>query len=213
MYIAAGKLALENAKIKGEELRLKAIETGLVEDAQKYKDYADSCNNFEKRLYDLELTRTIFIQQMPQIRMIQTSNIELYNKIDSSIKNTIPLWKSQIVVALALNNAEKAAKAEKGVNDLTNELLLNNAKLLHTNSVEIAKESERGIVDIEVLKKVNGELITSLSEVMQIRKDGAAKRAQATKELEKIENDLKSKLIEMSAVDLSGNSRVMKPKK
>ena len=179
------------------ELQEKARQSGKAEDAQAANDFANMIGRFEKKLYDLELTRTISIQMAPQIRMIQSNDSVMAEKIRSSIVNTIPLWKSQMVMALTLHHSQQAMEAQRNVNEVTNRLLQQNAEKLHQGSVEIARESERGIVDIETLQKTNQELISTLEEVRQIQADGAAKRAEAEVELGRIEGELKQKLLEL----------------
>ena len=198
MYIIAGKLKIE--QLRNEELpkyQQKAQESGLPEDAQAANDFANMIGRFEKKIHDLELTRTISIQMSPQIRMIQNNDSLMAEKILSSIVNTIPLWKSQMVLALSLYHSDQAMKAQREVTDVTNQLLTKNAQALHQGSVAIAKETERGIVDIETLKKTNQELISTLDEVRQIQDDGRAKRMQAEEELGRIEGELKQKLLDM----------------
>ena len=198
MYIIAGKLKVE--QLRNEELpkyQQKAQESGLPEDAQAANDFANMIGRFEKKRHDLELTRTISIQMSPQIRMIQNNDSLMAEKIRSSIVNTIPLWKSQMVLALSLYHSDQAMKAQREVTDVTNQLLTKNAQALHQGSVAIAKETERGIVDIETLKKTNQELISTLDEVRQIQDDGRAKRIQAEEELGRIEGELKQKLLDM----------------
>ena len=198
MYILAGKLKIE--QLRNEELpkyQAKARETGLPEDAQAANDFSNMIGRFEKKLHDLELTRTISIQMSPQIRMIQNNDSLMAEKIRSSIMNTIPLWKSQMVLALSQYHSDQAMKAQREVTDVTNQLLMKNAEALHQGSVNIAKEAERGIVDIETLKKTNLELIQTLDEVRQIQDEGRAKRMQAEQELAQIEGELKAKLLSM----------------
>jgi len=198
MYILAGKLRLE--QLRNEELpkyKAKAQETGLPEDAQAANDFANMIGRFEKKIHDLELTRTISVQMAPQIRMIQNNDSLMAEKIRSSIMNTIPLWKSQMVLALSQYHSDQAMKAQREVTDVTNSLLMKNAEALHQGSVNIAKEAERGIVDIETLKKTNIELIQTLDEVRQIQDEGRAKRRQAEQELAQIEGELKQKLLSM----------------
>ena len=198
MYIIAGKLKIE--QLRNEELpkyQQKAQESGLPEDAQAANDFANMIGRFEKKIHDLELTRTISVQMSPQIRMIQNNDSLMAEKIRSSIVNTIPLWKSQMVLALSLYHSDQAMKAQREVTDVTNQLLTKNAQALHQGSVAIAKETERGIVDIETLKKTNQELISTLDEVRQIQDDGRAKRMQAEEELGRIEGELKQKLLDM----------------
>ena len=198
MYILAGKLRIE--QLRNEELpkyRQKALETGLPEDAQAANDFANMIGRFEKKIHDLELTRTISIQMAPQIRMIQNNDSLMMEKIRSSINNTIPLWKNQMVLALSLFHSDQAMKAQREVTDMTNALLESNAKALHQGSVDVAKESERGIVDLETLIKTNELLIKTLDEVRQIQDDGRARRIQAEEELARIEGELKQKLLDM----------------
>ena len=198
MYILAGKLKIE--QLRNEELpkyQAKAKETGLPEDAQAANDFSNMIGRFEKKIHDLELTRTISVQMAPQIRMIQNNDSLMAEKIRSSIMNTIPLWKSQMVLALSQYHSDQAMKAQREVTDVTNELLMKNAEALHQGSVNIAKEAERGIVDIETLKKTNLELIQTLDEVRQIQDEGRAKRMQAEEELAQIEGELKAKLLSM----------------
>ena len=197
MYIAAGKLKLEEVR-NGEltELQKKAAETGLPEDAQRAKDLAEQCDRFEKKIYDLELTRTVAMQTAPEIRMVQNSDTVMAEKIQSTIVNTIPLWKNQMVIAIGLEHANQAARAEREVNDMTNQLLQKNAAALKTATVETAKEAERGIVDIETLKNTNQTLIAAMDEIMQIQTEGKEKRRVAEGELAQIENELKQKLLE-----------------
>ncbi len=197
MYIIAGRKRLEKAR--SEELvalQKKAEQSGLQEDAQAAKDFASQCDRFEKKLYDLELTRTIAMQTGPQIRMVQNSDTLMAEKIQSTIVNTIPLWKNQMVIALGVEHASQAARAEREVNDMTNELLRKNADKLKTATIEAAKESERGIVDIETLRHTNEQLISTIDEVLAIQKDGKEKRVAAQQELVDIENQLKDKLLQ-----------------
>ncbi|MDD6089353.1 MAG: toxic anion resistance protein [Candidatus Limivicinus sp.] len=198
MYILAGKLKIENLRnVELPKYVAKAQETGLPEDAQAANDFANLIGRFEKKIHDLELTRTISVQMAPQIRMVQNNDSLMAEKIRSSIVNTIPLWKNQMVLALSLYHSEQAMKAQRNVTDVTNELLTRNAEALHQGSVGIARESERAIVDMETLKKTNMELIATLDEVRQIQDDGRARRAQAEEELARIEGELKDKLLEM----------------
>lgn len=198
MYILAGKLKVEHLRnVELPQYVAKANETQLPEDAQAANDFANMIGRFEKKIHDLELTRTISIQMAPQIRMVQNNDSLMAEKIRSSIVNTIPLWKSQMVLALSLHHSEQAMKAQREVTDVTNELLTKNAQALHQGSVGIAKEAERGIVDMETLKKTNLELIATLDEVRQIQDDGRARRAKAEEELGRIEGELKQKLLEM----------------
>ncbi len=199
MYILAGKKRLEECRAtKLQELLQKAEASGLPEDAQAANDYAGMCTRFEKKIHDLELTRMISIQMSPQIRMIQNNDTLMVEKIQTSIVNTIPLWKSQMVLALGMSHSQQAMKAQREVTDLTNDLLKKNSEMLKTGSVEIAKESERGIVEIETLKATNENLISTLEEVRQIQVDGAARRREAEAELVRIEDELRKKLLEMS---------------
>ena len=198
MYIIAGKLKIEELRnVDLVEYQRKAEETGLPEDAQAANDFANMIGRFEKKIHDLELTRMISLQMSPQIRMIQNNDTLMSEKIRSSIVNTIPLWKSQMVLGLSMYHSEEAMKAQREVTEVTNKLLLSNAEKLHQGSVSIAKEAERGIVDIETLKKTNLELISTLDEVRRIQDEGRAKRIQAEEELGRIEGQLKQKLLEM----------------
>ena len=198
MYILAGKLKCKQLReTELPAMQAKARETNKAEDAQAANDFANMIGRFEKKLYDLELTRTISIQMAPQIRMIQSNDAVMAEKIRSSIVNTIPLWKSQMVMALTLHHSQQAMEAQRNVNEVTNRLLQQNAEKLHQGSVEIAREAERGIVDIETLQKTNQELISTLEEVRQIQADGAAKRAEAEVELGRIEGELKQKRLEL----------------
>ena len=198
MYILAGKKKL--AEVEATELpaaQEKARQTGLPEDAQAANDLSAMCNRFEKKLHDLELTRTISIQMAPQIRLIQNNDTLMTEKIQSTLVNTIPLWKSQMVLALGVAHSQQAVDAQKAVTDMTNELLRKNAETLKMSSIETAKQSERGIVDIETLKTTNESLIATLDEVMRIQQEGRQKRQEAEAELRRIEGDLKNKLLEM----------------
>ena len=198
MYILAGRKRLEEVRATDlEVLRQKAAETGSTEDAQAYNDMANMCNRFEKKLHDLELSRMVSIQMGPQTRMLQNNDVMMIEKIQSTLVNTIPLWKSQMVLALGLENARKATAAQAAVSEMTNELLKKNAEKLHQGSVDIAKEAERSIIDIETLQHTNEELIATLDEVMQIQRDGAQKRQAAEAELRRIEGELKAKLTEL----------------
>ena len=198
MYIAAGKQRLEDFRANEMQAAYdKAASSGLPEDAQAAKDLADKADRFEKKLYDLELTRNISIQMAPQIRMIQSSNQLMAEKIQTSIVNTIPLWKSQMVMALGIAHTQKAMEAQKSVTDLTNELLRKNAEKLHMASVESAKEAERGIIDIETLKQTNQMLISTMDEVLSIQRTGKEKRRNAEAELAAIETELRNKLLEI----------------
>ena len=199
MYILAGKKRLKEVR-EGElvELTKKAEATGLAEDAQAARDLDEKCERFEKKLYDLELTRAVALQTAPQIRLVQDSDQIMVEKIQSTLVNTIPLWKNQMIIALGVQHSTEAAKAQREVTNLTNELLKKNAEKLHTASVETAKEAERGIIDIETLKQTNASLITTLNEVVRIQEEGRAKRRSAESEMASMEAELKNKLIEMS---------------
>ena len=198
MYIIAGKLRAQQLR-ENElvELQKKAEQSGLPEDAQAANDFANLIGRFEKKLHDLELTRTISLQMGPQIRMIQNNDLLMTEKIQTAIVNTIPLWKQQMVLALSMYHSQQAMEASHAVSEVTNDLLQHNAEALHTGSVEVAKESERGIVDLETLKKTNQHLIDTLEEVRKIQDDGRARRAEAEAELGRIEGELKRKLLEM----------------
>lgn len=198
MYILAGKQKLQDVREgKLKELEATAQRTGLAEDAQAARDLAEKCNRFEKKIYDLELTRTISIQTAPQIRMIQNNDTIMVEKIQTTLVNTIPLWKNQMVLALGIAHSTEAATAQRQVNDVTNSLLKKNAEALHMASVETAKEAERGIVDIETLKKTNQDLIATLDDVMKVQAEGRQKRLAAEAEMAKMEADLKNKLLEI----------------
>lgn len=198
MYIAAGNQKLEATR-NGElaELKNKAALSGQPEDAQAVRDMEEKCNRFEKKLHDLELTRTIAMQTAPQIRLIQNNDTSMVEKIQTTIVNTIPLWKSQMVLALGIAHSTEAAQAQRQVTDLTNELLRKNAETLHTATVETARESERGIVDIETVQKTNADLIQTLDEVIRIQQEGHEKRKAAEAEMRRMENELKDKLLEI----------------
>lgn len=198
MYILAGKLKIEELReVELPKMITHAKETNLPEDAQAANDFANLIGRFEKKIHDLELTRTISVQMAPQIRMVQNNDQLMAEKIRSSIVNTIPLWKNQMVMAMSLYHSDQAMKAQRQVTDMTNQLLLKNAETLRQGSVSVAQEAERGIVDMETLKKTNLELIATLDEVRRIQDDGRARRAQAEEELGRIEGELKSKLLEM----------------
>lgn len=198
MYILAGKKKLEETRNgKLEELKNKAMMSGLPEDAQAARDLDEKCNRFEKKLHDLELTRTIAMQTAPQIRLIQNNDTVMVEKIQTIIVNTIPLWKSQMVLALGIAHSAEATQAQRQVTDITNELLRKNAEMLHTATVEIAKESERGIVDLETLQKTNADLIQTLDDVMRIQMEGRQKRQAAESEMRRMEDELKRKLLEI----------------
>ncbi len=198
MYIIAGKKRLAEVQATElEELRKKAEASGAAEDAQAYNDLAQMCNRFEKKLHDLELTRIVSIQMGPQTRMLQNNDTLMVEKIQSSLVNTIPLWKSQMVLALGLENSRKATAAQTAVTNATNELLKRNADMLKMGTIATAKEAERSIIDIETLQHTNQQLISTLDEVIQIQKDGAQKRKEAEVELGRIEGELKQKLMEL----------------
>ena len=199
MYILAGKKKL--AEVRANDLKAaqeKAQRTQLTEDAQAARDLADLCDRFEKKLYDLELTRNVSIQMGPQIRLIQSNDTMMAEKIQTTIVNTIPLWKNQMVLALGIAHSQQAMQAERAVTDATNELLKKNAATLKQGTIEIAKESERGIVDIETLQQTNKQLIETLDELNKIRADGKAKRANAEQELGRIEGELRQKMLEIN---------------
>ena len=198
MYIMAGKMKLEQVRSgKLRELEERAQRTGLAEDAQAARDLSEKCLRFEKKIHDLELTRAISIQTAPQIRMIQNNDHVMVEKIQTTLMNTIPLWKNQMVLSLGIAHSAEAAQAQRQVTDITNALLKQNAEKLHLASVETAKEAERGIVDLETLKQTNAQLIQTLDEVMKIQADGRAKRLAAEQEMAKMENDLKQKLLQI----------------
>ena len=198
MYILAGKKKLEDVRT-GElpALKAKAEQSGTQEDAQAYNDLVQMCERFEKKLHDLELTRMISVQMGPQTRLLQNNDTLMVEKIQSSLVNTIPLWKSQMVLALGLEHSRQATAAQNAVSQTTNDLLRKNADMLKMGTVEVAKESERGIIDIETLQHTNQQLISTLDEVIQIQRDGAQKRQAAEAELGKIEGELKQKLLEL----------------
>ncbi len=203
LYIIAGKKKLEEAKtVELPRLLAKAEETGLQEDSQAARDYASMIERFEKKIYDLELTRNISMQMAPQIRLIQSNDTIMAEKIQSTLVNTIPLWKSQMVIAIGLDHSQDAAKAQREVTDMTNELLKKNAEALKIASIESAKESERGIVDIETLTTTNQMLIETFDEVMKIQAEGRAKRQAAESELVRIETEMKDKILEISKESL-----------
>ncbi len=198
MYILAGKKRLEYLRTHDlAELKKKAEETGAQEDAQAYNDFANLCARFEKKLHDLELTRMISIQMGPQTRLLQNNDTQMLEKIQSSLVNTIPLWKSQMVLALGLEHGRQATAAQTAVTDMTNELLKKNADLLKMGTIDTAREAERSIVSIETLQHTNQQLITTLDEVMKIQTEGAQKRKEAEAELGRIEGELKQKLLEL----------------
>lgn len=198
MYILAGKKKL--AEVRDVELKKlveKARLSGKAEDAQAAQDLEAMCTRFEKKISDLDLTRTIAMQTAPQIRLVQNNEITMVEKIQTTIVNTIPLWKSQMVLALGIANSAEAVRAQNAVTNMTNELLRKNAEMLHTSTVEVARESERGIVDIETLKNTNETLIRTFDEVIQIQKEGRQKRAEAEAEMRRMEADLKQKMLEI----------------
>lgn len=198
MYILAGKKKLSQVReTELPTLKAKAMETGLAEDAQAARDLEEMCGRFEKKLHDLELTRTIAMQTAPQIRMVQNNDTIMVEKIQSTVVNTIPLWKSQMVISLGVEHSMQAAEAQRQVTDVTNELLKKNAEKLKVASIETAKESERGIVDIETLKATNESLISTFDEVMKIQEEGRAKRMEAEAEMQRMESELKQKLLEI----------------
>lgn len=198
MYILAGKLKCEELRSNDlPKLQQQAQESGLPEDAQAANDFANMIGRFEKRLHDLELTRVISLQMAPQIRLIQNNDSLMAEKIQTSIVNTIPLWKSQMVLALSMEHSRQAMDAQREVSDVTNDLLKKNAEALHQGSIDVAREAERGIVELETLKHTNSELIKTLEEVRQIQEDGRARRAEAEVELGRIEGELKQKLLDI----------------
>ena len=198
MYILAGKKKLEETRNgKLAEMKNKAALSGLPEDAQAARDLDEKCNRFEKKLHDLDLTRTIAMQTAPQIRLIQNNDTVMVEKIQTTIVNTIPLWKSQMVLSLGIAHSAEAAKAQRQVSDITNELLKKNAEMLHMATVETAKESERGVVDLETLQKTNADLIQTLDDVMRIQMEGRQKRQAAETEMRRMEDELKRKLLEI----------------
>lgn len=202
MYILAGKQKLKEAmEITLPAMVKKAEQSGLPEDTQAAKDYASMCNRFEKKIHDLELTKMVSMQMAPQIRLIQSNDTAMSDKIQSTLVNTIPLWKSQMVIAIGLSHSADAAKAQHEVSDMTNELLRKNAENLKMATIETAKESERGIVDIETLQSTNQTLISTLDEVMKIQNEGRQKRKEAEVKLREIENDMRNKLLEMTHPD------------
>lgn len=205
MYIAAGKLA--HSKAVGEELpalQARAAQTGNPEDAQEANDFAALCERFEKKLYDIELTRSICLQNAPQIRLVQNNAVIMSDKINTAIVNTIPLWKNQMVISLGLAHSKEAIKAQTMVTDATNEMLKRNAELLHQTSVETAKANERGIVDMDTLQETNAKLITTLDEIAAIQEEGRTKRKEAEAELSRMEESLKKKLLEVSSAAKMG---------
>ncbi len=204
MYILAGKQKIERAR--NEELPAliqKSQQTGLPEDTQAANDFAQMIDRFEKKIHDLELTRVIAIQMAPQIRLVQNNDTLMAEKIQSSLVNTIPLWKSQMALSLGIAHSAEAVEAQRAVTNMTNQLLTKNSEMLKSESVRIAEESERGIVDIETLKKTNEDLISTFDEVLQIQRTGREKRAQAEQEIQQIESDLKNKLLDLSRRQLT----------
>ena len=199
MYIAAGKVALKKATDEElPNLKAKAEESGLAEDAQEVKDFSSMCARFEKKLHDLDLTRTICLQNAPQIRLTQSNAIVLSDKIQTTLLNTIPMWKNQLAITMSLAHNKEAVKAQRMVTDATNEILQKNAELLHQGTVEVATENERGIVDMETLQHTNDELIATIDDLIRIQEEGRTKRQQAEVELVKIENQLKEKMLQVN---------------
>ena len=199
MYILAGKKKVDKARqTELETLRQKAIASGTQEDAQAVSDYSSMIERFEKKVHDLELTRMVALQMAPQIRMVQSNDTVMAEKIQSTIVNTIPLWKNQMVIAMGENHSAQAAKAQKEVTDMTNQLLLSNAQKLKQTTVDIRRESERGIVDIETLKQTNGILIDTMNEILKIQQEGREQRRQAQAQLAQMEQQMKEKLLEIS---------------
>ncbi|MGN0808848.1 MAG: toxic anion resistance protein [Christensenellales bacterium] len=202
MYILAGKKKLEKERSTTlVELSARAKQSNLPEDAQKARDFADMCTRFEKKIYDLELTRNISMQMAPQIRLIQNNDIMMIEKIQTTIVNTIPLWKNQMVIALGLAHTQQAIEAERSVTDMTNQLLKQNAEALRVATVAAAEESERGIVDIETLTETNQKLIATMDDVLRIQREGHDKRVAAEAELVRMENELHRKLLEVANVE------------
>ena len=198
LYIAAGKKKIEDVRTKELPEMIKKAETSeFPEDIQAAKDLESLCVRFEKKVHDLELTRMIAVQTAPQIRLVQNNDTLMVEKIQSTIVNTVPLWKSQMVLALGVEHSSQAAAAQREVTDMTNELLRRNAEKLKMASVESARESERGIVDMETLKATNESLISTLDEVMQIQQEGRTKRREAEQEIQRLEGELKAKLLEI----------------
>ena len=199
MYILAGKKKVDMARqTELETLRQKAIASGTQEDAQAVSDYSSMIERFEKKVHDLELTRMVALQMAPQIRMVQSNDTVMAEKIQSTIVNTIPLWKNQMVIAMGENHSAQAAKAQKEVTDMTNQLLLSNAQKLKQTTVDIRRESERGIVDIETLRQTNGILIDTMNEILKIQQEGREQRRQAQAQLAQMEQQMKEKLLEIS---------------
>jgi len=207
LYIIAGKRKLEEARRTTlRELVERAAQTGLAADAQAANDFAALCDRFEKKLHDLELTRNVALQMGPQIRMVQNNDAVMCEKIHSTIVNTVPLWKSQMVIALGLAHSQQALQAQRAVTDMTNELLRKNAEALKAATVQTAREAERGIVDIETLKATNEALISTLDEVLAIQNEGREKRRVAQEELARIEEQLKNKLLEIHGIKNGQNN-------
>ena len=199
MYIFAGKKKLEETRnVELVNLQKKATESGLAEDVQAARDLAAMCDRFEKKIYDLELTKTIALQSGPQIRTVQSDDTEMVEKIRSTIVNVIPMWKNQMVIAIGVDHSNQAAKAQRAVSDMTNELLKKNADALKMATIETAKEAERGIVDLETIKHTNEQLISTMDEVLRIQAEGKERRRNAEKELALIEQELKAKMLEAS---------------
>ena len=200
MYILAGKMRIARDRETAlASMREIARRTNLPQDAQAANDFENALQRFEKKLHDLEITRVVCIQMAPQIRLLQNNDAALADKIQSSIVNTIPLWRSQMVLSLGMQNSRAAMEAQREVTDMTNELIRKNTEMLKTGTLETAKEAERGIVDIETLKQANTELISTLDELLQIQRDGAKTRAEAETQLQLIESDLKKKLLELQS--------------
>jgi len=198
MYIIAGKKRLQMDRAgKLQELKAKAERSGLAEDAQAANDFAQQCDAFEKKLHDLELTRMVSVQMSPQIRLVQNNDRIMADKIQSTIVNTIPLWKSQMVLALGIAHSEDAIRAQREVTDMTNMLLRKNAERLKMSTIETAKETERGVVDMETLRVTNQSLISTLDEVVKIQAEGKARRRAAEQELGRLEGELKQKLLDI----------------
>ena len=199
LYIIAGEKKIKELKeVVLPELKKKAEESGEQIDVQKVNDMENTINRFEKKIYDLKTTRIISIQMAPQIRLLQNNEAELVEKIQSSITNTIPLWKNQMVLALGITNAKNALKNQQAVSNLTNDMLKKNSEILKQGSIDIAKESERAIIDIETLKKTNADIIETLDSVIEIHKNGRIQRQEAEKELQEIEKELKAKMLEIN---------------
>lgn len=198
MYILAGEQKLKEVR-EGEleELKKKAAETGDAMDAQRANDLVANCDRFEKKLHDLKLTRQVALQMAPQIRLLQNNDSLLVERIQSTLSNTLPLWKSQIVIALGMHRSQEALKAQTAVTNMTNELLRKNAEALKTGTIQTAQEAERGIIDLETLKQTNQSLMDTINEVMKIQEDGRTKRLEAEKEMVAMEADLKKKLLEL----------------